>query len=62
MENQEKKFKELLEELETIITKFERNEIDLEEGIEKYKIATSIIEKLKERLEKTKSEVIELTK
>lgn len=53
-------FKQTYEELEKITGEFERGEIGLDEGVEKFKHALALAAKLKEYLAETENQVKEI--
>ena len=55
-------FKKSYEELEKITEEFERGDIGLDEGLEKFKNALALAEKLQEHLAETENEVREIRK
>lgn len=55
-------FKKNYEELEKITAEFERGDIGLDEGLEKFKYALALAAKLKEHLTETENEVKEIRK
>jgi len=55
-------FKRSYSELEKITEEFERGDIDLDEGLEKFKYALALAAKLQEHLAETENEVREIRK
>ncbi len=55
-------FKKAYEELEKITEEFERGDIDLDEGLEKFKYALALASRLQECLVETENEVREIKK
>lgn len=55
-------FKKSYSELEKITEEFERGDIGLDEGLEKFKYALALAAKLKEHLTETENEVKEIRK
>ncbi len=55
-------FKKSYSELEKITEEFERGDIGLDEGLEKFKYALALAAKLKEHLTETENEVREIRK
>lgn len=55
-------FKKSYEELEKITEEFERGDIGLDEGLEKFKYALALAAKLREHLTETENEIKEIKK
>ncbi len=55
------KFKESYEKLQTIVNWFERDDIDLEEGIKKYEEGSALAKELQKYLEIVENRIKELT-
>ncbi len=55
-------FSKSYQELQKIVIWFEKEEVDLEEGIEKFEEGTKIVKELKEYLEKMENKIKELKK
>jgi len=55
-------FSKSYQELQKIVAWFEKEEVDLEEGISKFEEGTKIVKELKEYLEKMENKIKELKK
>ncbi len=55
-------FSKSYQELQKIVAWFEKEEVDLEEGITKFEEGTKIVKELKEYLEKMENKIKELKK
>ncbi len=60
--NTEKKFEELMQELETIVKELETGEADLDSSIEKYTEAMNIIKQCNEKLSSAEEKVNKILK
>ena len=60
--NTEKKFEELMQELETIVKELETGEADLDSSIEKYTEAMNIIKQCNEKLSSAEEKVNKVLK
>ncbi len=58
--NDKMNFGSLFSELETIVQKFEREEVDLEDGLKDFETALTLARNLKERLTAVENKVVEI--